>query len=43
MIRHAPPRHPIGSELVRLGVLIALAWASVWLVLPALLESAAGT
>ena len=43
MIRHAPPHHPIGSELVRLGFLIALAWATVWLLLPAILESAART
>jgi hypothetical protein len=42
MIRHASHRHPIGAEVARLGILVALAWATVWLVLPTVLEFAAG-
>lgn len=43
MIRSARARHPLGSEILRLGLLLALAGAAVLGLLPSLLESAAGT
>jgi len=43
VIRHPANRHPVASELVRLGLLLMLVAGAVLGILPALLESAART
>jgi hypothetical protein len=43
VIRHAATRHPVASEIVRLGLLLMLVAGAVLGILPAILESAPGT
>jgi hypothetical protein len=42
MIHPGGRPHPIAAELLRLGILVALAWATVLGLLPAILDSASG-